>query len=747
MVLKQKGILAVVHTQKTVLGGRPLTLETGRLAKQASGAVLVTYGETVVLATVTASKDPKDLDFFPLTVNYEERLYAVGKIPGGFIKREGRPSEKAILSSRLIDRPIRPLFPDGFRNDVQVVAMVMSVDQDCAPEIAAMIGVSAALAVSDVPFDHPIAGVIVGRTRDGFVINPTTSQAEDSDLHLVVAGTSDAIMMVEAGAKEISEADVLEAIMFGHEEIRRLVSVIEDLAGVAGKPKMPVVLHELDAVLTAEVRAYASDRMQTAIYQAEKHARQDAIDAVIKETKAALLEQYTDQGSAISEILHDLEKEVVRAAILDQGMRPDGRALDEIRPISVEAGVLPRTHGSGLFTRGQTQALSICTLGALGDVQILDGISPEESKRFMHHYNFPPFSTGEARPLRPPSRRDIGHGALGERALEPIIPKDDVFPYTIRLVSEVLESNGSSSQASICGSTLALMDAGVPIKAPVAGVAMGLVKEGDRVAILTDIQGLEDHLGDMDFKVAGTAQGVTALQMDIKIGGIDRQILKTALEKANAGRLFILDKMMEAIAAPREQLSRFAPRIITMKINPDKIREVIGPGGRVINKIIEETGVKIDIEQDGRVFIAATDVVAGEKAQAMIEGIIREVQAGETYEGKVMRVERYGAFVEILPGKEGLVHVSQLGADRVAHTEDVVKVGDPLRVKVTEVDAQGRINLSHREVLRDMGIPIVDLPPRPEGDRGARPGNGGRPGDRGGRPAGGGDRRPGPGVR
>jgi len=727
----------VVHKQEITIGGRTLILETGRLAKQASGAVLVTYGDTVVLATVTASKEPKDLDFFPLTVNYEERLYAVGKIPGGFIKREGRPSEKAILSSRLIDRPIRPLFAEGFRNDVQVVALVMSVDQDCAPEIAAMIGVSAALAVSNVPFDKPIAGVIVGRVDGQFVINPTTEQSARSDLHLVVAGTKDAIMMVEAGAKEIPEAAMLEAIMFGHDEIKRVVAAIETFATVAGKPKMAIVLRQVDEIVNNQVREYATEKMRLAIHTAEKHARQEAIDEVVKETRTVFESHFPDQSGAVKEVLHDIEKEVVRSAILEDGIRPDGRSLDEIRPISVEAGVLPRTHGSGLFTRGQTQALSICTLGALGDVQILDGISPEESKRFMHHYNFPPFSTGEARPLRAPSRRDIGHGALGERALEPIIPSEEVFPYTIRLVSEVLESNGSSSQASICGSILALMDAGVPIKAPVAGVAMGLVKEGDRVAILTDIQGLEDHLGDMDFKVAGTAVGVTALQMDIKIGGIDRAVLETALNKAHAGRMFILDRMMNAISAPRADLSRFAPGLITMRISPDKIREVIGPGGRVINKIIEDTGVKIDIEQDGRVFIAATDATAGERAKTIIEGIVRDIEVGHTYEGKVMRVEKYGAFVEILPGKEGLVHVCQLAASRGNTKEAGVKVGYPIRVKMTEVDAKGGINLSHREVLRDMGMPVANLPSLSEGDRGPRPG-----GDRGGRPTDRGDRRP-----
>lgn len=707
----------MIYRHSISLGGRPLTFETGRLAKQANGAVLVQYGETVVLATVTASKEASSLDFFPLTVNYEERLYAVGKIPGGFIKREGRPSEKAILASRLIDRPIRPLFADGFRNDVQVVIMVLSVDQDCAPEIAAMIGVSAALTVSDVPFNGPIAGVVVGRVDGQFVINPTAEQADKSDLHLVVAGTRDAIMMVEAGAKEIPEQQMLEAIMFGHDEIRRIIEGIDAFAKDAAKPKMPITLHRVDASIEAHVREYATEKLREATYQAEKHSRQEAIDAVVKETQIALAQSYPEHSKDIAEALHDIVKDIVRQAIVVDGMRPDGRALDEIRPISVDAGILPRTHGSGLFTRGQTQALSICTLGALGDVQILDGLGMEESKRFMHHYNFPPFSTGEARPLRPPSRRDIGHGALGERAIEPIIPSEDVFPYTIRLVSEVLESNGSSSQASICASILALMDAGVPIKSPVAGVAMGLVKEGDAVAVLTDIQGMEDHLGDMDFKVAGTTTGVTALQMDIKIGGIDRQILQTALEKAHAGRMFILDKMLSVLDQPRNELSRFAPRIITMKINSDKIREVIGPGGRVINKIIEDTGVKIDIEQDGRIFISTTDAAAGERAKSIIEGIVRDVEVGETYDGKVMRVESYGAFVEILPGKEGLVHVSQLAADRVRKSEDVVKVGDVLRVKVTEIDGQGRVNLSHREVLRDQGVPIVDLPPRPEGER------------------------------
>jgi polyribonucleotide nucleotidyltransferase len=691
---------------ETTLAGRPLRIETGKLAKQANGAVMVYYGETVVLATVTASKEPRELDFFPLTVNYEERLYAVGKIPGGFIKREGRPSEKAILASRLIDRPIRPLFHEGFRNEVQVVAIVMSVDQDCAPEIAAMIGTSAALTLSDIPFDGPIAGVIVGRVDGEFVINPTVEQAEKSDMHLVVAGTKDAIVMVEAGAKEVPESVMLEGIMFGHEEIKRLVAWQEEMRAEAGKPKMEVQLHEVDPEIDRMVREYATEKLKAAIRTEEKLAREDAIETVKQETRDYFLAQnpeLTDaQISDINEVLYNIVKEEVRRAILFEGIRPDGRALDEIRPISCEVGVLPRTHGSGLFTRGQTQALSICTLGALGDVQILDGLELEETKRFMHHYNFPPFSVGEARPLRAPSRRDIGHGALGERALEPVIPSEEEFPYTIRLVSEVLESNGSTSQASICGSTMALMDAGVPIKAPVAGVAMGLVAEGDRIAILTDIQGMEDHLGDMDFKVAGTANGVTALQMDIKIKGLNREILERALEQAHRGRMYILGKMLEAIDKPREQLSKYAPRILTMKIHPDKIREVIGPGGRVINKIIEETGVKIDIEQDGRIFIATTDQAAGERAREIIEGIVREVEVGAIYNGKVVRIEKYGAFVEVLPGKEGLVHISQLAEERVDKTEDVVKVGDELLVKVTEIDPQGRINLSRKEALRQL---------------------------------------------
>jgi len=684
------------------LGGRKLVLETGRLAKQANGAVFVRYGDTVVLSTVTASSEPKDLDFFPLTVNYEERLYAVGKIPGGFIKREGRPSEKAILASRLTDRPIRPLFPEGFRNDVQIVNLVMSVDQDCSPEIAAMIGTSAALSISNVPFNGPIGGVIVGRVDGQFVVNPTVAEEQKSDMYVVVAGTRDAIMMVEAEADEVPEQDMLEAIMFGHEEIKKIVDTIDRLVALCGQPKMEVVLHSVDPGVEADVVAYAKDRLVEAVRIEEKHARQEAIDAINAETVehfTALYAEEPEKLADVKEVLYDIVKKEVRRLITHDKVRPDGRKVNEIRPISGEVGLLPRTHGSGLFTRGQTQALSICTLGALGDVQILDGIDLEESKRFMHHYNFPPFSVGEARPLRAPGRREIGHGALGERALLKVIPSEEEFPYTIRLVSEVLESNGSTSQASICASTMALMDAGVPIKAPVAGVAMGLIKDGEHFTILTDIQGMEDHLGDMDFKVAGTAKGITAIQMDIKIDGIDRSILDQALDQAKEGRMFILGKMLEVIAEPRKSLSPYAPKIVTMRIHPDKIRDVIGSGGKVINKIIEETGVKIDIEQDGMVYIASADAEANEKARSIIEGIVREVVVGEVYLGTVKRIEKFGAFVEILPGKDGLVHISQLANERVAKVEDVVSIGDKIQVKVTEIDAMGRVNLSRKALL------------------------------------------------
>ncbi len=688
------------HVYSIDWAGRKLTLEIGNLAKQANGSVMVRYGDTAVLSTATASKEPKNLSFFPLTVNYEERLYAVGKIPGGFIKREGRPSEKAVLASRLIDRPIRPLFADGFRNEVQVVSTVMSVDQDCSSEMAAMFGSSLALTISDIPFEGPIAGVTVGRIDGEFVINPTIEQKDNSDINLIVAGTKNAINMVEAGADEVPEEVMLEAIMFGHEEIKRLIAFQEKIAEEIGKPKMEVTLHQLDEELTEEVSGLFLNDVKEAVKVVEKHARQEALNQV-SEKVAAHYEEDEEKAGEAKEILHTIIKKEVRRLILKDKLRPDGRKVDEIRPLSSDVGLLPRTHGSGLFTRGQTQALSICTLGALGDVQVLDGLDIEESKRFMHHYNFPPFSVGETGFMRGPGRREIGHGALGERALEAVIPSEEEFPYTIRLVSEVLESNGSSSQASICASTLAMMDAGIPIKAPVAGIAMGLISDGEDVTVLTDIQGMEDHLGDMDFKVAGTATGVTALQMDIKISGISQEVLKEAMFQARDGRMAILDSMLSTLGESRKELSEYAPKILTMKIKPDKIRDVIGPSGKIINKIIEETGVKIDIEQDGTIFIASTNEAMNTKAKETIEDIVREVEVGEMYLGKVKRIEKFGAFVELFSGKDGLVHISELAEERIGKVEDVVKLGDELLVKVTEIDNQGRVNLSRKAVLKE----------------------------------------------
>ncbi|MFC3882526.1 polyribonucleotide nucleotidyltransferase [Bacillus songklensis] len=685
------------------LAGHPLTVEVGQLAKQANGSALIRYGDTVVLSTATASKEPKSVDFFPLTVNYEERLYAVGKIPGGFIKREGRPSEKAILASRLIDRPIRPLFADGFRNEVQVVSVVMSVDQNYSSEVAAMFGSSLALSISDIPFQGPIAGVIVGRVDNEFVVNPSVEQMEKSDIHLVVAGTKDAINMVEAGADEVPEEIMLEAIMFGHEEIKRLIAFQEEIVAAVGREKMKVRLYETDKELEAQIREMAEQDINRAVQVVEKHAREEAINAVKEDIVGKFEEQEADEDTLkqVKEILSKLVKEEVRRLITVEKVRPDGRKINQIRPLSSEVGLLPRTHGSGLFTRGQTQALSICTLGALGDVQILDGLGIEESKRFMHHYNFPSFSVGETGPMRGPGRREIGHGALGERALEPVIPSEKDFPYTIRLVSEVLESNGSTSQASICASTLAMMDAGVPIKAPVAGIAMGLVKSGEHYTILTDIQGMEDHLGDMDFKVAGTSKGVTALQMDIKIEGLSREILEEALQQAKEGRMHILEHMLTIIDKPKTELSVYAPKILTMTINPDKIRDVIGPSGKQINKIIEETGVKIDIEQDGTIFISSVNQEMNQKAKKIIEDIVREVEVGQMYLGKVKRIEKFGAFVELFSGKDGLVHISELAEERVGKVEDVVSIGDEILVKVMEIDKQGRVNLSRKAVLKE----------------------------------------------
>lgn len=683
--------------------GRPLVIEVGQLAKQANGAVLVRYGDTSVLSTATMSKSPKPLDFFPLTVNYEERLYAAGKIPGGFIKREGRPSEKAILASRLIDRPIRPMFPDGFRNEVQVISMVMSNDPNCTSEMAAMVGSSLALAISDIPFDGPIAGVQVGYIDGEFIVNPTVEQSNHSTIHLSVAGNKDAINMVEAGALEVPEEVMLEAIMFGHEEIKKIIAFQEQIVAEVGKEKLPVTLFEINEAIQADIKAACESDMHDAIQTAEKHARDEAIQAVKDRVIASYEEQEADDETMkqVYTILDKMVKDEVRRQITEDKIRPDGRKLDEIRPLSSETGLLQRTHGSGLFTRGQTQALSICTLGALGDVQIIDGLGVEESKRFMHHYNFPQFSVGETGPIRGPGRREIGHGALGERALEAVIPDESVFPYTIRCVSEVLESNGSTSQASICASTLAMMDAGVPLKAPVAGIAMGLIKKGEYYSILTDIQGMEDHLGDMDFKVAGTAKGVTALQMDIKIDGLSRNILEEALTQAKIGRMHILESMLATLAEPRGKLSEFAPKIVIVKINPDKIRDVIGPGGKQINKIIEETGVKIDTEQDGTIYISSADEEMNARAKQIIEDIVREAKVGEYYLATVKRIEKFGAFCEIFPGKDGLLHISEIQEERTKQVEDVLKLGDQLLVKVIEIDKQGRVNLSRKVVIQE----------------------------------------------
>ena len=682
------------------LAGRTLTIETGELAKQAGGAALVRYGDTVVLVTATASKEAKDIDFFPLTVDYEEKMYAVGRIPGGFVKREGRPPETAILHSRLIDRPIRPLFDKGCRNEVHVCATVLSVDQDNAPEICGMIGASAALALSDIPWAGPIAGVRIGRVNGSFVINPTVAQLEATDLNVVVAGTKDAILMVEGGAQEVAEDVLLDAIMTAHEEIKRIVSFQEEMVAVAGKEKRVLPTHTLDEDVLAAVKEYAHDALDKAVRCADKQQRDAQQDEVYADTRVHFEEIYPDNMDDVNMALEKMTKEIVRHMITVEKIRPDGRQLDEVRPISVRVGVLPRTHGSGLFTRGQTQVLNICTLAPLSEKQTIDGIGIETEKRYIHHYNFPSYSVGEARSSRGPGRREIGHGALAERALLAVLPSEEEFPYAMRLVSEVLESNGSSSMASVCGSTLSLMDAGVPIKAPVAGIAMGLVTQGEHYTILTDIQGMEDALGDMDFKVAGTAKGVTAIQMDIKISGLSREILKEALEQAHKGRMHIMGKMLAVIDAPRDNMSPWAPRIITMNIDPDKIRDVIGQGGKVIRGIIEETGAKIDIEDDGTIFIAAVEEAAANKAIEIITNLTKEVEVGEVYLGKVTRLMNFGAFVEVFPGKEGLVHISKLAKERVENVEDVVNVGDEIMVKVIEIDKQGRINLSRKDCLK-----------------------------------------------
>ena len=689
------------------LAGRPLVLEFGGVAKQANGSVLVRYGETVVLVTATMSKEPRTgIDFFPLLVDYEERQYAVGRIPGGWGRREGRPSEEAILSARMIDRPLRPLFPEGFRNDVHIVATVMSVDKSNSPTIAALIGASAALHVSDIPFGGPVGGVKVGRVNGRFVLNPTLAEQAESDLEITIAGTKDAVTMVEAGANEVPEQAILEAISFGHQFIKELCLWQEEIRAQIGKGKAEVTVFQPALDLDRWVREHVYEELVQALKASEKLERERLLDEVRGGAHEAYQEEfgeeeYEEQSKFIDAVFDAVLKEEVRRAITQDRMRPDGRRPEEIRPVTCQVGLLPRAHGSGLFTRGQTQVLTSVTLGLKSDEQLLDSLTDEESKRYIHHYNFPPYSVGEVRPIRGPGRREIGHGALAERALLPMIPKEEEFPYTIRLVSEVLESNGSSSMASVCGSTLALMDAGVPIKQPVAGIAMGLVMMDGKYTILTDIQGLEDALGDMDFKVAGTSRGITALQMDIKISGVTQLIMAEALEQARKARLFILDKMLAVIPKPRPDLSKYAPRIITMEIPVDKIRDVIGPGGKIIRDIIAITGVEIDIEDDGRVYIASTDEEGGKKAQQLIERYVKDVEVGETFLGVVKRIMNFGAFVEILPGKEGLVHISQLENRRVKRVEDVLKVGDEVLVKVLEIDRQGRINLSRKEALAE----------------------------------------------
>ncbi|MDD4366213.1 MAG: polyribonucleotide nucleotidyltransferase [Eubacteriales bacterium] len=686
-------------TFRTAIGGKLMEMEIGKVCEQANGQVMVRYGDTVVNVTAVMSKDPRpDIDFFPLSCDYEEKMYAAGKIPGGFIKREGRPSEKAILNSRLMDRPLRPLFPKGFFNDVQVVATVMCMDNDAPSEIAAMIGSSVALSVSDIPWDGPTGSVLVGRVNGEFVINPTSAEREISDIHMVVSGTKEAIMMVEAGADEVAEADMLDGIMFAHEEIKKIVTFIEEIVEEVGKTKKEMECYKVPDDIEKDVREYAEQKMRAAVLTVEKQERLDNMDAVEVETQEYFSEKYPEAEKDIANILYTITKEQVRRLILDDGIRPDNRKHDEIRPIWVETGVLPRCHGTGLFKRGQTQALSVATLGPVREGQRLDGISEETEKRYMHHYNFPAYSVGETKPMRSPGRREIGHGALAERAIIPVLPEVEDFPYAIRVVSEILSSNGSTSMASTCGSCLALMDAGVPIKAPVAGIAMGLIERveedgSSKMAILSDIQGMEDFLGDMDFKVAGTEKGINAIQMDIKVHGLSRDILEKALSQAKEGRMHILKEMMSEITEPRAELSPWAPRIISMQIDIDKIRTVIGPGGKTINGIIDKTGVKIDIDDDGLVYIAAPDMESAEKGLNEIEMLIKEVEVGEVYNGKVVRIMNFGAFIEILPGKDGLLHISKMAKHRVEKVEDIMNIGDEVEVKVTEIDGQGRINL------------------------------------------------------
>jgi polyribonucleotide nucleotidyltransferase len=741
-----------IVTKNVEIAGRRLSIETGRVAEQANGAVIIRQGDSVVLSTAVMGKEPREgIDFFPLTCDYEEKLYAAGKIPGAFMRREGRPSEVAILASRLTDRPLRPLFPEGMRVDVQVVSTVLSVDQENDPTILSINGASTALVISDIPFQGPVGAVRMGFLDGKIVVNPDMSRIADSELDLVVAGTADAILMVEAGAKGVTEQVVLDALEMAHQEIKQLCAAQLELQQQVGKPKREFPAPSYPHQVVEVVGEYLALRLDPAVYNPDKGARESSIEELRKKTIAELGERFPEHADILGKLFDKAVKDRVRQRIVEEGVRTDGRGLKDVRKITVEVGVLPRTHGSGLFTRGETQALTIATLGSMSDQQKLDGLSPEEFKRYMHHYNFPPFSVGEARPLRGPGRREIGHGALAERALLAVVPPVEEWPYTMRLVSEILSSNGSTSMASVCGSTLALMDAGVPIKAPVAGIAMGLVTREGRFAVLTDIQGVEDMLGDMDFKVAGTKDGITALQMDIKIKGLTHEIMTQALEQAREARLFVLDKMLAVLPAPRREMSSYAPRITTIQINPDKIRDIIGPGGKMIRKITEETGAQIDVEDDGRVFISAVDQEGGQKAVDWIKGLTDEVEIGKIYKGKVVRIMPFGAFVEVLPGTDGLVHISKLTDHRVERVEEVCNVGDEIVVKAVEIDSQGRLNLSRQAAIEELtskGLPIEEKidkevmavalaspPPAPrEGGFGGR--------DRGGRNGGGRGRGP-----
>ncbi len=697
------------------IGDKVVKFETGRFCEQSNGSCVVSCKDTVVMVNVTMSEQAREgVDFFPLGVEFQEKMYSVGKIPGGFKKREGKPSDKAVLYSRLIDRPLRPLFPKGFYNDVQIVATALSVDPDVTPEWLAMLGSSFALTISDIPFNGPTGSVQVGLIDNKFLLNPNQEEREKSSLHLTVSGTLDAVLMVEAGANQIPTDTMLDAIMFAHEEIKKIAKFIEDVSLQIGKPKKEIQYYQVPKEIDEQVRAYATNKLEMALDSFDRTERQINEDKVKADVLSYFAEKFDGCEREISDTLYNIKKEIVRSKIIKKGIRPDGRKIDEIRPIWCDCGVLPRAHGSGVFTRGQTQVLTALTLGTISDMQKLEGLDDEEVNRYVHHYNMPPYATGEAKPIKATGRREIGHGALAERALEPVIPPEDEFPYAIRLVSEVLSSNGSSSMASVCGSTLALMDGGVPITAPVAGIAMGLIKDdkSGKVVVLSDIQGLEDFLGDMDFKVAGTSKGITAIQMDIKIKGIDRDILKEALERAEVGRMFIMQKLLDEIPQPRKELSRYAPKIITFKIDPEKIKDVIGSGGKVINKIIAETGVKIDIDDDGNVFVASADIEMVEKAKKIILSIVEEVEVGDIYDGEVVRISKFGAFVDLGAGKEGMVHISKLSNHHVARVEDVVKVGDKIEVEVIKVDEKGRIDLKRiipaSELARENKINMGD---------------------------------------